>query len=117
MTYALAHRSLNEILDAVEKGQPFYLYTGRGPSSDAMHLGHLIPFVFTKYLQGMYALFFHVLFAHAACVHIPACMYAYVRMCLFVYMCMRRAWVCACAVRMYMCEYMYVFRHSQLPVV
>jgi hypothetical protein len=39
-----------QILDAVEKGQPFYLYTGRGPSSEAMHLGHLIPFIFTKYV-------------------------------------------------------------------
>lgn len=46
-----SHRSLNEILDAVEQGKPFYLYTGRGPSSQALHLGHLIPFLFTKYLQ------------------------------------------------------------------
>ena len=35
------------ILDRYEKGQPFYLYTGRGPSSDSMHMGHLIPFMFT----------------------------------------------------------------------
>ena len=28
-----------------------YLYTGRGPSSEALHLGHLIPFAFTKWLQ------------------------------------------------------------------
>ena len=34
-----------------EKGKPMYLYTGRGPSSEALHLGHLIPFMFTKYLQ------------------------------------------------------------------
>jgi len=39
---------LNEILDAVEAGKPFYLYTGRGPSSEALHLGHMIPFLFTK---------------------------------------------------------------------
>eukprot|EP00984_Skeletonema_dohrnii_P029658 scaffold20428_cov54-Skeletonema_dohrnii-CCMP3373.AAC.1 len=26
---------------------PIYLYTGRGPSSAAMHLGHLVPFLFT----------------------------------------------------------------------
>lgn len=38
-------------MDNYEKGKPFYLYTGRGPSSDAMHLGHLLPFIFTKYLQ------------------------------------------------------------------
>ncbi|KAL5683554.1 hypothetical protein ACJX0J_009939, partial [Zea mays] len=42
---------LNEILDLYENGQKFYLYTGRGPSSEALHLGHLIPFMFTKYLQ------------------------------------------------------------------
>ncbi len=39
------------VLDTYEKGRPFYLYTGRGPSSDALHLGHLIPFMFTKWLQ------------------------------------------------------------------
>ncbi|KAF5803683.1 putative tryptophan--tRNA ligase [Helianthus annuus] len=45
------NRDLNEILDAYERGDKFYLYTGRGPSSEALHLGHLIPFMFTKYLQ------------------------------------------------------------------
>ncbi|XP_013614499.1 PREDICTED: tryptophan--tRNA ligase, cytoplasmic-like, partial [Brassica oleracea var. oleracea] len=40
-----------EVLDAYERGDKFYLYTGRGPSSEALHLGHLIPFMFTKYLQ------------------------------------------------------------------
>ncbi|KAF3595580.1 hypothetical protein DY000_02020609 [Brassica cretica] len=46
-----AHRDFNEILDSFERGDKFYLYTGRGPSSEALHLGHLIPFMFTKYLQ------------------------------------------------------------------
>ncbi len=46
-----SHRDLNLILDCVEKGQPFYLYTGRGPSSTAMHLGHLVPFMMTQWLQ------------------------------------------------------------------
>ncbi|EPY29066.1 tryptophanyl-tRNA synthetase [Strigomonas culicis] len=46
-----SHRDLHLILDMYEKGQPFYLYTGRGPSSDSMHTGHLIPFMFTKWLQ------------------------------------------------------------------
>lgn len=45
-----SHRDLNLILDRYEKGQPFYLYTGRGPSSDSMHVGHTIPFEFTKYV-------------------------------------------------------------------
>mmetsp|Transcript_42889 Transcript_42889/g.167593 ORF Transcript_42889/g.167593 Transcript_42889/m.167593 type:complete len:147 (+) Transcript_42889:83-523(+) len=46
-----SHRDLGYILDMYEKGKKFFLYTGRGPSSRALHLGHLIPFMFTKYLQ------------------------------------------------------------------
>jgi len=46
-----SHRDLDELLDAYEKGEPFYIYTGRGPSSDSLHLGHLVPFLFTKWLQ------------------------------------------------------------------
>jgi len=34
-----AHRDLNLVLDAYEKGEPFYLYTGRGPSRGSLHLG------------------------------------------------------------------------------
>ncbi|KAK6903786.1 tryptophan-tRNA ligase [Kwoniella mangroviensis CBS 8507] len=49
-----SHRDFNSILDRYEKGQPFYLYTGRGPSSDSMHMGHLIPFMFTAYLQRVF---------------------------------------------------------------
>ncbi|XP_052174981.1 tryptophan--tRNA ligase, cytoplasmic isoform X1 [Diospyros lotus] len=49
-----AHRDFNEILDAYERGDKFYLYTGRGPSSEALHLGHLVPFMFTKYLQDAF---------------------------------------------------------------
>jgi tryptophanyl-tRNA synthetase len=37
-----------------EKKIPFYLYTGRGPSSEALHIGHLIPFMFTKWLQDTF---------------------------------------------------------------
>ncbi|GKD43974.1 tryptophan--tRNA ligase, partial [Tanacetum coccineum] len=44
----------NEILDAYERGEKFYLYTGRGPSSEALHLGHLVPFMFTNYLQDAF---------------------------------------------------------------
>ena len=47
----ISHRDVDLILNEYEKGNPFYLYTGRGPSSDAMHLGHLLPFIFTKWLQ------------------------------------------------------------------
>ena len=49
-----SHRDLDLILDLVEQRRPFYLYTGRGPSSDSLHLGHLIPFMFTKYLQDLF---------------------------------------------------------------
>ena len=43
-----SHRDLNIILDKYENGIPCFLYTGRGPSSDSMHVGHTIPFEFTK---------------------------------------------------------------------
>jgi len=48
-----SHRDLDIILDRYEKGEPFFLYTGRGPSSDSMHLGHTTPFMFTKWLQDV----------------------------------------------------------------
>jgi len=46
-----SHRELNELLNQYEAGKKFFLYTGRGPSSESLHLGHLIPFQFTAYLQ------------------------------------------------------------------
>lgn len=46
-----SQRDMHQILNLVEQKKPFFLYTGRGPSSEAMHLGHLIPFIFTKWLQ------------------------------------------------------------------
>ncbi|KAI0373265.1 tryptophanyl-tRNA synthetase [Pilatotrama ljubarskyi] len=49
-----SHRDLDKILDRYEQGKPFFLYTGRGPSSDSMHLGHMVPFVFTKWLQDVF---------------------------------------------------------------
>ncbi|BFZ54265.1 tryptophan--tRNA ligase [Savitreella phatthalungensis] len=49
-----SHRDLEGLLDLHEKGKKFYLYTGRGPSSESMHLGHMIPFVFTAYLQRVF---------------------------------------------------------------
>ncbi|XP_018017131.1 tryptophan--tRNA ligase, cytoplasmic [Hyalella azteca] len=49
-----SHRELDRILTLVEQGKSFYLYTGRGPSSDAMHLGHLVPFLMTKWLQDVF---------------------------------------------------------------
>ncbi|KAK9803850.1 hypothetical protein WJX73_008494 [Symbiochloris irregularis] len=49
-----SHRDFEAILDAHEQGKPWYLYTGRGPSSEALHLGHLVPFMFTKWLQDAF---------------------------------------------------------------
>ncbi|KAL0491219.1 tryptophan tRS [Acrasis kona] len=53
-----SQRNFSDILDAHEKRNskvpPFYLYTGRGPSSQSMHIGHLIPFIFTKWLQDTF---------------------------------------------------------------
>ncbi|TVY64294.1 Cytoplasmic tryptophan--tRNA ligase [Lachnellula suecica] len=49
-----SHRDLNLMLDRHEKGEPFFLYTGRGPSSDSMHIGHTVPFDFTKWLQDVF---------------------------------------------------------------
>jgi tryptophanyl-tRNA synthetase len=49
-----SHRDMHAILNLYEEGKSFYLYTGRGPSSEAMHLGHLIPFMFCKWLQDTF---------------------------------------------------------------
>ncbi|AQZ09375.1 WRS1 (YOL097C) [Zygosaccharomyces parabailii] len=49
-----SERDFSRILDLYEQGKPFFLYTGRGPSSDSVHLGHMIPFIFTKWLQDVF---------------------------------------------------------------
>ncbi|CAH1999643.1 unnamed protein product [Acanthoscelides obtectus] len=49
-----SHRDMHTILNLYESGKPFYLYTGRGPSSKSMHLGHLIPFTLCKWLQDVF---------------------------------------------------------------
>ncbi|MEM3364694.1 MAG: tryptophan--tRNA ligase [Candidatus Micrarchaeia archaeon] len=48
--FFFSHRDLNLVLDDYENGKGFFLYTGRGPSGP-MHIGHLIPLIFTKWLQ------------------------------------------------------------------
>jgi tryptophanyl-tRNA synthetase len=45
-----SHRDLDLALNDVESGKGVFLYTGRGPSGP-MHVGHIIPFYFTKWLQ------------------------------------------------------------------
>jgi tryptophanyl-tRNA synthetase len=49
-----SHRDFDKILDAYERDGTFMLYTGRGPSSGSMHLGHTVPFLFTKELQELF---------------------------------------------------------------
>ncbi|GFN40852.1 MAG: tryptophan--tRNA ligase [Marine Group I thaumarchaeote] len=48
-----SHRDMNRILDDYEKGKKFFLYTGRGPSGHT-HIGHLVPWVFAKWLQDKF---------------------------------------------------------------
>lgn len=48
-----SHRDLGWILDRYEAGEEFFLYTGRGPTGN-VHIGHLIPWIFTKYLQDKF---------------------------------------------------------------
>ncbi|MEM5766316.1 MAG: tryptophan--tRNA ligase [Candidatus Aenigmatarchaeota archaeon] len=45
-----AHRDLDWALDEYENGNKFFLYTGRAPSGP-IHMGHLVPWMFTKWLQ------------------------------------------------------------------
>ncbi len=53
-----SHRDLDWLLDRWERGEQFALYTGRGPSGDT-HLGHLLPWVFTKWLQDKFDVEFY----------------------------------------------------------
>jgi len=49
----LSHRDVDWWLDEHEKGNRVGLYTGRGPSGN-VHLGHMLPWFFTKYLQDAF---------------------------------------------------------------
>jgi tryptophanyl-tRNA synthetase len=48
-----SHRDLDRVLDDYINGRGFFLYTGRGPSGP-MHIGHLIPFILTKWFQDKF---------------------------------------------------------------
>jgi tryptophanyl-tRNA synthetase len=45
-----AHRDLKWLLEEYDKGNKFFLYTGRAPSGP-IHIGHLFGWEFTKWLQ------------------------------------------------------------------
>lgn len=49
-----SHRDLKLVLDAYEKCEDIFIYTGRGPSTGSLHLGHMVPFMFTKFLQDAF---------------------------------------------------------------
>jgi tryptophanyl-tRNA synthetase len=53
LQYFFSHRDFDWVLDKYENGENFYLYTGRGPSG-MVHMGHLMPWIFTKYLQDKF---------------------------------------------------------------
>src|SRR5919199_1611822 len=53
LRYFFSHRDFDWILNRYENGEEFYLYTGRGPSG-MVHMGHLMPWIFTKYLQDKF---------------------------------------------------------------
>jgi len=48
-----SHRDFDWILQRYQAGEKFFLYTGRGPSGPVT-IGHLVPWVFTKYLQDKF---------------------------------------------------------------
>jgi len=47
------HRDFNWLLNEYEKGNKFFLYTGRGPSGK-LHIGHIMPWIFVKWLQDKF---------------------------------------------------------------
>ena len=48
-----AHRDLEKIIDAYEKGEKFFLYTGIGPSGP-IHLGHIQTWRIVKWIQDKF---------------------------------------------------------------
>ena len=48
-----AHRDLKWLLDEYDKGNKFFIYTGRSPSGP-IHIGHLMAWQFTKFLQDAF---------------------------------------------------------------
>lgn len=47
------HRDMDLLLDEYDRGNRFFLYTGRGPSGNT-HLGHLMPWIFNKWVQDVF---------------------------------------------------------------
>lgn len=51
--FMYSHRDFDLVLNDYESGKGFFTYTGRGPSGP-MHIGHLVPLIFTKWLQEIF---------------------------------------------------------------
>lgn len=51
--FFFSHREMELVINDFEKGKGFFLYTGRGPSK-GMHIGHLVPLIFTKWFQDKF---------------------------------------------------------------
>lgn len=47
--FIYSHRDFDKIIDGIDKNN-FFIYTGRGPAGK-MHIGHLIPFMISKWFQ------------------------------------------------------------------
>jgi tryptophanyl-tRNA synthetase len=41
-------------LGRFEKQEPFFIYTGRGPSSHNLHIGHMVPFELAKWASDVF---------------------------------------------------------------
>ncbi len=57
--FFFSHRDMDLVLKDYESGKGFFLYNGRGPSG-RMHIGHLISFMFTKWLQDTFKVNYYV---------------------------------------------------------
>ncbi|ASJ15189.1 tryptophan--tRNA ligase [Thermococcus radiotolerans] len=57
--FFFSHRDYDKVLEDYENGKGFFLYTGRGPSGP-MHIGHIIPFFATKWLQEKFGVNLYV---------------------------------------------------------
>jgi tryptophanyl-tRNA synthetase len=57
--FFFSHRDLDLVLKDHKAGKGFFLYNGRGPSG-RMHIGHLVSFMFTKWLQDTFKVNYYI---------------------------------------------------------
>lgn len=62
-----SHRDFEVILDRYERREPFFIYAGRGPSSNAMHAGHVIAFQLAKWLSDVFEVPLLVMISDGGC--------------------------------------------------